>query len=263
MDPRTGEQLKTWEVVPNSELFRDDLLEFLATFSLDPKHKNPIPKIPKPKVNPALMSEEDQIKYAMRQSLGKSGDYDSDDAEMLYTSDDAGEFFEEDGEDAVSANDNDNYDDSEEDEEIEIIDERPTTSTSTAPSSAVQDSSAQITEKGGKQSMTEDTKMENIELTIEDKFAAILPKENEEPPAGDKESTRIQFRLGDGSRFVRRFKITDTVTDLFAFIKKKVPDAKYNYFSLTSERKKLIEMLDNTIDQAGLKNSSILVEILD
>lgn len=259
MDPRTGEQLKTWEVVPNSELFRDDLLEFLTTFSLDPKHKNPVPKISKPKVNPAQMSEEDQIKYAMRASLGKSGDYESDDDEMLFPSDNEGDFFDEDGEDAVSANE----DELEEDEDIEIVDERPVTSTSTAPSSTTQGPSPQLAETTKTQASTEAITIEDDDLTIEDRFAIILPKENEEPPAGDKSSTRIQFRLGDGSRFVRRFKLSDKVKDLFAFIKHQVPDAKYNFFSLTSERKKLIEMLDQTIEEAGLKNSSILVEILD
>lgn len=97
-------------------------------------------------------------------------------------------------------------------------------------------------------------------LTEEDLFATILPAQMEEPAAGP-ETTRIQFRMGSGKRVIRRFNLTDPVTAIFAFLKNDVEEVKGQYFTLTSERKKLIDLLDETIQSAGLKNSSVMVEI--
>jgi hypothetical protein len=98
------------------------------------------------------------------------------------------------------------------------------------------------------------------DLTEEDVFATILPEQIEEPAAGP-DTTRIQFRLGSGKRVIRRFNLTDPVRTIFSVLKNDVDEVKGQYFTLTSERKKLIELLDETVESAGLKNSSVMVEI--
>lgn len=98
------------------------------------------------------------------------------------------------------------------------------------------------------------------ELTEEDVFATILPEQIEEPAAGP-DTTRIQFRLGSGKRVIRRFNLSDPVRTIFSFLKNDVDEVKGQYFTLTSERKKLIDLLDETVESAGLKNSSVMVEI--
>jgi Josephin/UBX domain len=54
----------------------------------------------------------------------------------------------------------------------------------------------------------------------ETKHAALerLPPPPPEPSAGVKDSARLQFRLPDGRRFVRRFNLTDSIQVVFAFV---------------------------------------------
>lgn len=95
----------------------------------------------------------------------------------------------------------------------------------------------------------------------EDRFLAIIPDAPEEPP-NEPDTTRIQLRLADGSRVVRRIRTTDSVRAIYAFVKT-LEKAQGTYFELTSAREKLFPKLDMTVEEAGLKNASILVEILD
>jgi hypothetical protein len=45
-------------------------------------------------------------------------------------------------------------------------------------------------------------------------------------------STRIQLRLGDGSRMIRRFLKTEPVRHLFEFVKAEVPNAETQPFEV-------------------------------
>lgn len=45
-------------------------------------------------------------------------------------------------------------------------------------------------------------------------------------------STRIQLRMGDGSRIIRRFLKTDPVRHIFEFVKAEVPDASNQQFEV-------------------------------
>ncbi|AOW06826.1 hypothetical protein B0I72DRAFT_133809 [Yarrowia lipolytica] len=95
----------------------------------------------------------------------------------------------------------------------------------------------------------------------EDKFLAIIPDAPEEPP-NEPDTTRIQLRLADGSRVVRRIRTSDPVRAIYAFVKT-LEKVQGTYFELTSAREKLFPKLDQTVEEAGLKNASILVEVLD
>ncbi|ORX58758.1 hypothetical protein DM01DRAFT_1333377 [Hesseltinella vesiculosa] len=73
-------------------------------------------------------------------------------------------------------------------------------------------------------------------------------------------STRIQFRLADGSRVIRRFLKTDPVRYLFEFIRNRVPETQGKPFELVFNRQQLIDILDQEIQQAGLQNAAVIVQ---
>ncbi|MCJ1241463.1 hypothetical protein MMC14_009468 [Varicellaria rhodocarpa] len=83
-----------------------------------------------------------------------------------------------------------------------------------------------------------------------------------EPPI-DSASTRIQFRHPDG-RVVRRFQLADPVRRIYEWQKANPLGGKEdNDFELISMGKNLIEMLDTSIEQAGLKNGTVMVEFIE
>ncbi|KAH9860474.1 hypothetical protein J1614_011805 [Plenodomus biglobosus] len=87
-----------------------------------------------------------------------------------------------------------------------------------------------------------------------------------EPPNTDpKVTTRIQFRGPSGRPIVRRFNLSDPVRRIYEWIKSDAPweGKQCSHFDLTFTGKNLIEHLDSTIEQAGLKGVSIMVEFLD
>ncbi|CAG8594662.1 12154_t:CDS:10 [Ambispora leptoticha] len=88
-------------------------------------------------------------------------------------------------------------------------------------------------------------------------FDTIKPVQREEPPVGEANVTRIQFRLPDSSKKVRRFRKSDPLLYLFQYIKSEfVPDQP---FELVFNRQQLIEKIDQTIQEAGLENASVSV----
>lgn len=217
--------------MPTVEDFMSQVYKFLEQFSLESSHKNPLVVQPKRKKKVSEMSEDDQIALAMRQSLGK-------------------------------------LDESEGESEVEIIEKvSKNKGKSITQPVAISDSSESPVSvplmQEGDEEEKEVKEGENGELTDEDLFALIPKSTNPEPEASEAGTTRIQFRLADGTRIVRRFHVTDTVRTIFGVVKATVEKASNEYFSLSSERKRLITMLDMTIEEAGLKNSSVLVEVLD
>lgn len=94
--------------------------------------------------------------------------------------------------------------------------------------------------------------------TAETPFSRIPSVLSEEPGPGP-ETTRIQLRLPTG-RTVRRFLLTDAVQRVFEFVKAGVPEAENKRFKMIFNRANLIDKLDVTIAEAGLKNASLVVE---
>jgi len=95
-------------------------------------------------------------------------------------------------------------------------------------------------------------------------------KHHEEPPPGPS-VTRIQFKLHDGTRVVRRFLLSDRVERLFEYVKAdllpeheaKKGDGSDKEFELVNLGKKLIEVLDQTVEEAGLKMGTVMVETME
>ncbi|KAI9491662.1 hypothetical protein BDB00DRAFT_475021 [Zychaea mexicana] len=85
---------------------------------------------------------------------------------------------------------------------------------------------------------------------------SIQPNKRDEP-TDIANSTRIQLRMADGKRVIRRFLKTDPVRYLFEFVKAEVPETQERPFELVFNRKQLIESLDQPIQEAGLVNAAV------
>lgn len=84
-----------------------------------------------------------------------------------------------------------------------------------------------------------------------------------EPAADPASSTRIQFRHPTG-RVVRRFALTDPVRRIYEWLKASPLEGKEGAeFELIFMQKNLITGLDDTIEHAGLKNGTVMVEFID
>lgn len=258
--------------IGTAEEFVGELKAFLEAYSLEMSARNPVlldkatatlsnSKIKSSKKKDvSKMSEEDQLEYALRQSLGKA------DSDYGYNGGD-GEDEEEEGEEefvfaAPGDSDEEEFEEFEDADFDDSEDETPQKKEEQAEANAGDETRSEAPATEPLDDVDED---EQEELTEEDLFALIEPDTTPEPPASLPAAsvTRIQFRMANGTRQIRRFLIADPVRKLFAVVKAIEPSAKYSFFELTSERKKLNGMMDVTIEAAGLKNSSVLVEILD
>ena len=86
---------------------------------------------------------------------------------------------------------------------------------------------------------------------------------HEEPPAPGPGITRIQIRHPAG-RVVRRFAESDPVQRIYEFLKAEPLEGKEGTeFELVSMGKNLMDWRDKRIDDAGLKNGTVMVEFVD
>ena len=94
-------------------------------------------------------------------------------------------------------------------------------------------------------------------------FASISSSNPHTEPPADASSTRIQFRHPNG-RVVRRFLLSDPVRRIYEWFKASPLEGKEGLeFELVFMQKNLIDLLDSTIEQAGLKNGSVMVEFVE
>lgn len=130
----------------------------------------------------------------------------------------------------------------------ESLSEKSTEPTGTAPSTAT-------TEE-------QEEEKKNSKATTEDPFDAIEAIEHTEPENKPGVTTRIQIRTGDGTRFVRRFNChEDTVQTIYEVVKTELAGYESCHFILSDhQRHNLIDKLKLSIKDAGLKNSSLLLE---
>ncbi|KAL7268631.1 UBX domain protein Ubx2 [Rhizina undulata] len=104
-------------------------------------------------------------------------------------------------------------------------------------------------------------------------FQKIKGDNHHQEPPNNSETTRIQFKLHDGSKVVRRFLLNDKVERLFEYVKADLlPEqaakngqerTQDQEFELICMGKKLIEILDVTIVEAGLRMGTVMVEIME
>lgn len=86
-----------------------------------------------------------------------------------------------------------------------------------------------------------------------------------EPPADPKTTTRLQVRNPPG-RIIRRFRLDDPVSRIYEWLKAEpVPGKEGVEFELKSmpQGTDLIEHLDETIQEAGLANGTVMLEFVE
>ncbi|CEP62357.1 DNA protein crosslink repair co-factor UBX5 LALA0_S05e03840g [Lachancea lanzarotensis] len=205
LDPITGERVKQWSRdVPNPLDFVKDVQEFLSQFSLHPGSTNPAVREPTPELDPTLLSEEQQMKLAIQESLGRDQSEPTQGGQAVPIKTD------------TDVNDNDVEAQSSEDPYMALFD-------------------------------------------------SITPHKDHPEPANEPGvTTRVQIRTGDGRRVVRRFKSKqDTVRVIFEVVKSNIEGFQNEYFTLSDHaRENLLNKLDQTIEEAGLNNSSLLLELV-
>lgn len=208
LDPITGERVKQWnQEVPKPDYFISEILKFLTDYSLDPTGTNPTVKEPTPEIDPTTLSEEQQLEFAIKQSLGQSADK------------------------PISVDD-------EEEEDADGDVNMDNTKSETA------------------------SEVEEAEEKHLDAFDTIKPIKHDEPANKPGITTRIQIRTGDGKRIVKRFNaMEDSVRTLYEVVKSEIEGYDTCRFTLSNHlREDLINKLDMSISDAGLKNSSLLLE---
>ncbi|KAK2750133.1 hypothetical protein FQN57_004628 [Myotisia sp. PD_48] len=227
VDPRTGEQMKTWTGPPviRASDFLMQLHEFLDRYSLDTNVRNPVAKR-KPELAQHAkidsMTEEEMLEMAMRNSLeGKPQSRQPDPDELTRSIGDIkgkGKVVTEVDKDEDMAGTQDETEDGED----------------TAPGEA------------------------------ESQFLKIPSnRPHTEPSPDPATTTRIQFRHSSG-RVIRRFGLSETVQRLYEWLKASPLEDKAGVpFELVSMGQNLIGLLDQTVEEAGLKNGTIMVGFLE
>ena len=238
VDPRTGEQVKIWSgaPAPRASDFLMQLHEFLDRYSLSVTAKNPIAKRKaKERKGVDTMTEEEQLEMAMQASLAGQGSgptADDNDPDSLTRSiDDVSK-----GSAVQPAS----------------IDEAvglPTDFSRTANGIAAEPSQPAASTKP------------SAELSPFDAISASNP--HAEPPANEPNTTRIQFRHPTG-RVVRRFSLRDPVRILYEWLKAEPLEGKAGKgFELVAMGKNLISELERTVEEAGLRNGTVMIEFVD
>lgn len=94
-------------------------------------------------------------------------------------------------------------------------------------------------------------------------FSKISSSVPHTEPTADVPSTRIQFRHPNG-RVVRKFALSDRVRRIYEWLKSSPLEGREGVeFELVFMQKNMMSMLDESIEQAGLKNGTVMVEFLE
>jgi hypothetical protein len=94
-------------------------------------------------------------------------------------------------------------------------------------------------------------------------FAQIASDKPHTEPTDPASSTRIQFRYS-GGRQIRRFGLQEEVRRMYEWLKASPVEGKQGVdFEFVFMGRNLIEALDQTIEEAGLKNGSVMIEFLE
>ncbi|KAI4739193.1 hypothetical protein E4T50_10335 [Aureobasidium sp. EXF-12298] len=94
-------------------------------------------------------------------------------------------------------------------------------------------------------------------------FAQIASDKPHTEPTDPASSTRIQFRYS-GGRQIRRFGLQEEVRRMYEWLKASPVEGKQGVdFEFVFMGRNLIEALDQTIEEAGLKNGSVMIEFIE
>lgn len=225
VDPRTGEQVKVWSgpPVPNAGEFLMQLVEFLDRYSLDVTKKNPVAKR-KPEKAKSIDVDRLTEEEMLDMALQNSLANTASPGPKEHDPDDLTKSFGDPG----KGKGKEVYDSTQDEE-------------AAGPSNGHPD---------------EDT----AEATT---YSRILSNNPHTEPEPGPNVTRIQLRHSTG-RIVRRFRVDDPVLRIFEWLKSDPLEGKAGVpFDLKGMGKDLGEYLEETIEDAGLKNGTVMVEFLE
>jgi hypothetical protein len=225
VDPRTGEQVKTWSGPPivKAADFHMQLHEFLDRYSLNHNARNPVAKR-KPEVKQhrkiETMTEEEMLEMALKNSLEGQTQSRHQDPDDLTRS--IGDIK---GKERVTEA---------EDGDVDM-------------------------ESAADKSLEEDETNQ-----IDSPFFSIpSDRPHVEPPPDPATTTRIQFRHPSG-RVIRRFTLSDPIQRIYEWLKASPLEGKAGVeFELVSMGQNLIGLLNTTIKDAGLKNGTVMVGFVE
>ena len=228
VDPRTGEQVKKWSgpPAPKAADFLMQLHEFLDRYSLQAATKNPVAKR-KPEVKQETqldrLTEEQQMEMALKASLAGASASKEDDPDDLTRS------FGNITDSKVRG---------------KAVDREGTTMSGVSNND---------TSTNGIMQPAATSALSSISST----------QPHTEPAPTEPNTTRIQFRHPNG-RVVRRFVLSENVRRLYEWLKASPLEGQEGKdFELVFMQKNLIDSLGISIEQAGLKNATVMVEIID
>jgi hypothetical protein len=228
VDPRTGEQVKIWSgaPVPKPADFLMDLHEFLDRYSLKAFAKNPVAtRKPEKKTKDVdRMSEEEMLEMAMQNSLHQGG--------VAVKDDDP---------DALTKGHSDK-----------------------GKNKAIDPDAMDIVDTGVPiESTPQEPEPEASTTTQTGPFAQIASDKPHTEPSDPSSSTRIQFRYS-GGRQIRRFGLQEEVRRIYEWLKASPVEGKQGVdFELVFMGRNLIDALDQSIEETGLKNATVMIELLE
>ncbi|KAJ8120415.1 hypothetical protein ONZ43_g2871 [Nemania bipapillata] len=228
IDPRTGEQVKVWsgKSFPAVGEFYGDLIEFLDRYSLAANSKNPVVQS-KPKRQPidiGRLTEDEMLQLAMQNSLENNG-----------------------GSSGSSIHDPDML-------------TKPNDDTGKGKGKAA-DQMIDLTGDSAEQPPSEAA--DDVASTVFSRISSTNP--HLEPANNPSTTTRIQFRHS-GGRIIRRFAVGDKVGRIYEWLKAEPFEDKQGViFELKTmpAGTDLIGNLDKTIEEAGLKNGTVMIEFIE
>lgn len=238
VDPRTGEQVKVWSgpPVPKPLDYLMQLHEFLDRYSLKANARNPVATRkaePKKKLDVTRMTEEEMLELAMQNSLGNAAPdrHPSDDDPDALTRSVSGDKNESKGKGKARADD----------EEMTDVEGEPAPN-GTAPATDLSPSTTNTSSP----------------------FALISSTTPHDEPSPDPQTTtRIQFRHS-GGRIIRRFSLSDPVRRLYEWLKSDPVEGKAGVqFEMVCMGKNLMECLEESVEGAGLRNQTVMVEFVE
>ncbi|KAH9999730.1 hypothetical protein F4779DRAFT_605169 [Xylariaceae sp. FL0662B] len=227
IDPRTGEQVKIWpagDAFPTPAELHSNLIEFLDRYSLAANSKNPVAKA-KPKAKQVDIGRMTEEEM-LEMALQNSLDNDGGSAGPSLHDPDA------------------------------LTKSNPDIGKGKGKAT---DDAVDLTGGSAQEAQP-------AEVTHESAFSQI-PSSNPhvEPPHDPATTTRIQFRHS-GGRIIRRFSVTDPVRRIYEWLKAEPLEGKAGVpFELKTmpAGSDLIEELDKTIEAAGLKQGTVMIEFIE
>lgn len=226
IDPRTGEEVKVWsgQPFPSADNFRQQIVEFLDRYSLDKNSKNPVLKTnSRPKVVDVDKMTEEEMLELALQNSMETNGSSSTATPPVVDPDSL--------------------------TRSPVVARKPSTlDMDEDPAEEVHGAAAESSS------------------AAQSAFSKVSSNKPHAEPANDpKTTTRIQFKHATG-RVIRRFNLADPVERIYEWLKAEPLEDKSGIeFELKKmpQGQDLLQELGKTIEEAGLKQGTVMVEFIE